>query len=623
MYSFLKFNRSVVRAVCIASSVAAVSAASSLTPSGTEYRITASIKGDQMLPHMSFNATGGYIVSQDNSVDGNGLGIRARRFYADLSGAKWTIQVNSIGEGHQQNAQVAMQSTGGAVFAWQGSTVAGHRIYLRYIQPDGVFAGPDILVDDGAVGTQEEPSIAVLPDDSVVVIWTEANRDGKMRGIFGRKFTSSGTVASAVFQVNQIADYHQRNGVVSALDNGNFAVAWVTERATDPIDIYARLYRGNAQPIASEFRVNPNDRISANPSIAAFEGGFRVAWSSRTLTFNDEHWDVETRSFSTSGAPLGTSSIVNNTRKGDQFIPKLASAAGRQMIVWTSFGQDGSDEGVYGRVILDNGDFDGDEFLVNTRTRTKQIHPAIAQSRSGEFIVAWTSFVGGVASYDLFAQKYSVHSAEVLPQLPKPFVSSFNQSSISAVWSEVLGQSVSAYLVFVDGETTPIESTEPMLIVQRGNWTPGSTHTVKVAYRLADGRVSPESETATVTTWGADLNQDGLPDDWQTYNWGRKENWPSPNGDSDMDGSTNMEEFFAGTDPLDPNSVLRMNLSRREHGVYIEWACEPGSVYQVQVTTDFRSWENYGGPRFAASKVDALPLTGPSQVRYYRVIRLR
>jgi hypothetical protein len=50
---------------------------------GSEHRILFSLPGPQMKPQLSFNAAGGYLITQDNTVDGLGLGIRARKYFAD------------------------------------------------------------------------------------------------------------------------------------------------------------------------------------------------------------------------------------------------------------------------------------------------------------------------------------------------------------------------------------------------------------------------------------------------------------------------------------------------------------------------------------------------------------
>lgn len=638
MCSMLKLNRRVFSALFLSGSLTAGFCAGALAPSGSEYRVLPALPGDQVRAQLSFNSAGGYLVVQDNSIDGNGLGIRARKYYPDLSASRWTFQVNSEGKGDQQNAKVAMLKEGGGAFAWQSSTAQGDRAFVRFIDANDTFTSPDIAVSDSVVGNQTDPVLAELADGTVVVVWSEESRDGSMKGIFAQRFSGKGARLGTTFQVNQISALDQRVPAVAAMGNGSFVVAWVADehRHSNSIDIYARVFSASGQPTASEFRLNTSERICANPVLVGLPNGFRAAWSGKSHQVrsdsdvqtivagpNIESWDILSRLFDGEGRGLGDEAIVNNTRKGDQFAPKIASSGNRQLIVWTSFGQDGADEGVFGRLLTLGGDFDGNEFLVNTRTISKQIFPAVASRGEQGFTVAWSSFVGGIASFDLFAQNYQLAPDTTLPQPVAPFVSSLSQNSICVSWPELVSQSVASYVVYVDDAPNTAAGSEGMITVSRGEWLPGSTHSVRLAYRTTDGRLSAQSESVTVKTWGADENGDGLPDDWQTLNWGKKANWPSPTADSDLDGASNLEEFMAGTDPTDPASVLRVGISSRQQGLYLEWSTQPGNYYQIQTTSDFQNWRNVATPRFAPSTTDSIPATELGHVQYYRVIRMR
>ena len=92
---------------------------------------------------------------------------------------------------------------------------------------------------------------------------------------------------------------------------------------------------------------------------------------------------------------------------------------------------------------------------------------------------------------------------------------------------------------------------------------PNSTHSFRLAYILTDGRASPISGATTNTTYGT-LTWGGIPYEWMVYYFGSDlYSWLllyPPNADTDGDGASNLEEFLAGTSPINAASVLRVKL---------------------------------------------------------------
>jgi hypothetical protein len=291
------------------------------------------------------------------------------------------------------------------------------------------------------------------------------------------------------------------------------------------------------------------------------------------------------------------------------------------MVIWTSLGQDGSWEGVYGQVLTANGQHVGNEFLVNTSTPSRQIFPAVAGDGAGRFLTAWSSFVGGNGSFELLAQRFA--TAQGISKPAAPFVSGLNSSRLSITWPALDGYDVAFYELYIDNSTAPVTVTNSIRYTLTG-LAPSSTHSARLLYQLSDGRRSPTSDPGTGNTWGEDLNGNGLPDDWQALYWGNNpKNWPPGNVDSDGDGMTNFEEFLAGTNPLDPSSALRIGLSSTSQGWRLDWNTHPGFIYQVQVAADVNVWTDFGAPRFAAGTTDSLAVDGAHGVSYYRVTCLR
>ena len=114
----------------------------------------------------------------------------------------------------------------------------------------------------------------------------------------------------------------------------------------------------------------------------------------------------------------------------------------------------------------------------------------------------------------------------------------------------------------------------------------------------------------------------GIADDWQLAHFGRI--GIDPNADPDHDGMSNYAEFWAGTDPLDANSVLQIESPiQLSSGLpEIRWRTVVGKTYIVQYSTDFISWSALGSPVQGdgqiATSIDT-SANGRAVSRYYRI----
>ena len=604
-----------------------------VAPLAGEYSLSGALAGDQTRPALAFGVTGGYVVWQDNVTDGDGSGISAQRLNDNLSGTLAPFRVNQLGAGHQEFPQVAVLPNGGAVFVWQGGALGFQKIYARFLNPDGTYATGDVLVGVDTNQPSLNPAVAVLTGGEVVVTWSRMEADGHLQGICARRLSAAGALLGGEWVVNQASLYNQTRPALAALADGGFVIAWVSEsaRGVDPnvietlsesyaVDIFARRYTAAGAASGNEFRVNTQPYQCNNPAVAATpDGGFTVVWEQRDAAVSTNSLDILARSYDAAAAPVAAPAVVNATTYGDQYAPRVATQGNMHMVVWTSLGQDGSYEGVYGRALTVTGAPTGDEFRINTTTFNRQIHPAVGADSVGRLLVVWASFTGVAAGTDLYGQRFA--SAQPVPTPAAPSVSAISQSRLVVSWAALAGYDLLQYALYVDGGTNALTTTNQLLVVS--NLVAGSAHTFRLEYALRDGRRSALSATGAGTTWGEDANFDGLPDDWQALHWGPNPlGWPSPNADSDGDGATNLQEFLAGTNPTSRNSALRLDLTRTGQGLWLNWNSEPGSVYQVQVSTNALTWQTLGAARFAPGAVDAVAVGG-SDLRLYRIIRVR
>lgn len=626
------------------------------SPNGTEYAIAGLLPGDNIFPDAALNSGGGFLVWQDNAVDGSGWGISAMQVNSTLSGTLSPFRVNVIGTNDQENARVGLLKGGGAVFVWQGGLESYQHIYARFLNSSNTFlTTTDVLVSTytNIASFQANPAVAVLNNGNVVVVWGSYDQasSSSMQDVYGQILSPTGQPIGTNFLINQYTPNNQHNPTVAALAGGGFVTAWVSDEERvvgaasstavpvsqetfSSFDIYARLYNSNSVAVSNEFLVNSNFDPCNFPDVAAgLDGGFTIIWSANDLLDTTNGWDIFACPFSPAGVP-GAITRVNAYTYGDQYAPRITALGTNYLAVWTSLGQDGSREGAYGQFLTGSAMPVGSEFLVNTTTLGQQMQPVVASDGISQFLAVWTSnegYLGTSPHFNLFAQRY-VNVADVLfpmsaPNVWAPFTlsNSVYQPQLVVSWPPLLGIAVSNFEVYVDGATTP------MGLTISNSWTmtaanglgTNSTHSFTVDYvTTADGR-APQSPSTSGTTWSG-LNWGGIPYEWMAEYYGGyvngkyyTNNWVSASGKL-APNVTLLGVFMSGGNPYDSTTWLTTSLISTSQGMYLFWNTQPGLTYQVQQTTNLVSWANLGASRYAAGTNDSI-YVGGNPAGYYRV----
>ena len=412
---------------------------------GTEYLIAGSLPGDQVFPDAAVTTNGGFLVWQDNATDGSGWGVSAMKLDGTLSGSGSPFRVNVQGTNDQENARVALLKNGGAVFVWQGGLEGYQHIFARFLNSSGTFlTTTDLVVSTftNKISFQINPAVATLNNSNVVVVWGSFDQasSNSLQDVYGQIFSPTGQKIGTNFLINQFTSFNQRTPAIAPLKDGRFVAVWVSEqeRAVAPnlgnntsyttadatllpsVDIYARLYSSNGVPQGNEFLVNADSNPCANPSVsAAADGSYMIAWDARDMVTTANSLDIYARSFTNAvGGPVVR---VNSYLYGDQYAPRISAIAEDYMIVFTSLGQDGSREGVYGQFVHEDGSLVGGEFRVNTTTAGQQMQPVVTSDGAEQFLAVWTGYDAAAYNFDLYAQRYA-NVAAVLQPMSAPFV---------------------------------------------------------------------------------------------------------------------------------------------------------------------------------------------------------
>ena len=142
--------------------------------------------------------------------------------------------------------------------------------------------------------------------------------------------------------------------------------------------------------------------------------------------------------------------------------------------------------------------------------------------------------------------------------------------------------------------------------------------------------VAPPTAGKPNTTNPADVNGDGLPDAWQIQYFGSiSDPRAKPATDADGDGFTNLQEYLAGTNPLDAASFLELDSAVAvSNRISLRFTAVAGKTYSVLWRSDLAS-----GTWAKLADVPAQSVTGPIAVtdstdgvdkqRFYRLVTPR
>ena len=158
----------------------------------------------------------------------------------------------------------------------------------------------------------------------------------------------------------------------------------------------------------SEFRVNTfTTRGQDVPSVGMdSSGNFVIAWYSDGQ--DGDGWGVYAQRFNALGVAQGGEIQVNTETTASQWLPSVGmDGSGNFVIVWTSDGQDGDGLGVYAQRYNASGVAQGGEFQVNTETASTQWDSSVGMDGSGNFVIAWTSYLQDGDSSGVYAQRYN------------------------------------------------------------------------------------------------------------------------------------------------------------------------------------------------------------------------
>ena len=204
---------------------------------------------------------------------------------------------------------------------------------------------------------------------------------------------------------------------VGTLSNGEYL-----DVSMSGVDLFGQFYDADSNKIGDSFLITSDTTFNKfTTAITPLEGGgFLVLWMSDGQDGSD--YGIYGQRFDATGAAVGSEFQVNTYTDSNQSIPTITALNdGGFVIAWESYGQDGSDYGIFGQRFDATGAPAGSEFQINTQTAGPQISASVTSLADGGFVVVWTTgYIPGLPPievegvvYGVFGQRYDASGTPV------------------------------------------------------------------------------------------------------------------------------------------------------------------------------------------------------------------
>ena len=283
-------------------------------------------------------------------------------------------------------------------------------------------AGGEFRANTFTTATQGAPVVAREPDGDFVMAWQSAGQDGDGYGVFGQRYDASGTPRGAEFQINTYTTGDQTRPWLAADGAGRFVVVWNTVNASPDGDggsVHGQRFAADGSRLGTEFIVNTyttGDQYWARVAVNR-AGTFVVVWQS---VQDGSGTSIQAQRYDRDGQKLLGEFQVNLATAGDQVTPDVKmNSLGRMGMVWA--GPDGSSSGIFARAFNEFGTPVGVEVVANTVTADTQAFPSLHGARTGDpddfpSVVAWESFGQDGSDLGVFARQFRGFGAPVGPE---------------------------------------------------------------------------------------------------------------------------------------------------------------------------------------------------------------
>ncbi|MGY4171597.1 FG-GAP-like repeat-containing protein [Bradyrhizobium sp. USDA 4529] len=213
------------------------------------------------------------------------------------------------------NARIsAVGHAGDYVVAWTDAGPGNtEHVYAQLLDGSDQKIGATIALSNITNHADNIGNVAGLANGNFVASWTDLTTQATM----ARVFSSSGSSVTGNIFVGSTEASPYAQSDVAGLSDGNFVVTW-TESYNGGSAVHAKMYSSDGAVLTGDITLSAGYAYEADVT-AASDGTFFVTWWESVTSSGSS--SIYGELFDSSGAPIGSKSVINTTAGSSDFYP--------------------------------------------------------------------------------------------------------------------------------------------------------------------------------------------------------------------------------------------------------------------------------------------------------------
>ncbi|MEW6536473.1 MAG: hypothetical protein AB1454_12760 [Candidatus Auribacterota bacterium] len=399
----------------ISSMILAVCGFIAVNTHAMEFQVNSYTTNSQTAPAIAFGSTNYMITWTSTLQDGNDGGVYGQLVNTDGSFFGGEFKLNTYTTFHQDSTALAFDGTNYLV-TWRSylQDGNGNGVFGRVVSSTGSFIGNEFQINTYTTAAQRQTSLA-FDGSNYLVTWHSDGQDGSSYGVYGQRVSKTGSKVGGEFRVSTYTPDHQTYSDV-AFDGTNYLVTWQSYGQDGAQGgIYGQRVSKTGSKVGSEFQINTYTSGDQTGCAIEFDGtNYLVIWQGPGQDGNG--YEVFGQLVAPNGAKVGDEFRINTYTLSDQDTCKLSFNGQYYLVVWESYNEDGSMEGIVCQYVDTDGNLVGEAFVMNDYILGNQGTPDVAWDGTN-FLITWQSYGQDGDAYGIYAD--FLGGAPIIP-VPEP-----------------------------------------------------------------------------------------------------------------------------------------------------------------------------------------------------------